>query len=451
MPDDLISRKDQVDLLFKFYQEHTTQARHHETQRSTTSTILVAIAAGVTGLIRYDKEIDRIDFWLSLLLAVIGFFGAAFVYKQYERYRLHTERAKRYRDAMDELLPDRNLILPEHVFQPSEKAKASLEPLGVKPVKALKQVADAEHTSKYPSASRYSLHAGWVLLHLCIAILGLLLAVMTYRGWKELFKKTSASGCEETTMAYALFVDMLGTSCEMLRLPDDYAFSNDPVSPHRWKRRGLRDALKWASEAAGDSLLLTAAFSDCGYIVTGSPLAILHAARSVMWHATHYAPLRGGIGFGNFAVDETVHQWGGTAARTQARFYGSAIVRAHRAESCGYKGIRVFVHNSAATPLRKAIDIDVFPEDIRPRDEEYVPAGPLPGTVVRIEASEFADVVHEICYIGDDSVEEWRRRVELLEREHDVDHVAVNQYAATREALSRFSELRAQNNKGWHA
>jgi uncharacterized membrane protein YidH (DUF202 family) len=196
MPDAPVSRKDQIDVLFKFYQEHTTHARHHETQRSTTSTIMVAVAAGVAGLIKYDKQVDKLDFSLAVFLIAIGAFGAVFVYKQYERYRLHTDRAKRYRDALDALLPDRTDMLPESCFHLPDDVKLK-EKLAPKPIKALKRVADAEHAFKYPIMHNRGLHLGWMLLQLFIASLGLLLAILTFPGWQELFTKEQAR--QETT------------------------------------------------------------------------------------------------------------------------------------------------------------------------------------------------------------------------------------------------------------
>lgn len=66
MTNGTIDKATLIDVLFKMYQERCTYGRHHETQRSTVSTIIIAIAAGVTGLVKYDKTIDSLDLPLSL-------------------------------------------------------------------------------------------------------------------------------------------------------------------------------------------------------------------------------------------------------------------------------------------------------------------------------------------------------------------------------------------------
>ena len=94
------------DVLWKMYQEHCTQGRHHETQRSTVISTLLAISAAVIGVITLDRNIVYpADLPLSVTLIFIGVFGAGFSMKHYERFSLHMERARRYRDALDALLP----------------------------------------------------------------------------------------------------------------------------------------------------------------------------------------------------------------------------------------------------------------------------------------------------------------------------------------------------------
>jgi hypothetical protein len=39
------------EFLWRFYQDHITHGRHHETLRATTTTVLLAIAAGILGLL----------------------------------------------------------------------------------------------------------------------------------------------------------------------------------------------------------------------------------------------------------------------------------------------------------------------------------------------------------------------------------------------------------------
>lgn len=239
-------------------------------------------------------------------------------------------------------------------------------------------------------------------------------------------------------MPFAVFLDILGTSRAMTNLPDDFVFQPDCMSA----RSRFQKALEWAAKKAGGDLVFYASFSDCGYLIIQNPLAVLHAVRTAMYHSMRDVPVRGGIGYGNFGVEGTTHRWNGIAVGTEASFFGSAIVRAHRAESCGHKGFRILVHDSAVEALKSQhCGISVYPEDMRIRDEEYQPVE-VPGTVVEIPFSQYPDVTHEVCYIGNDNVTGWLRCVDLLEEEFAPDASAVIHYAEARAALQRFEQLR---------
>jgi hypothetical protein len=244
-------------------------------------------------------------------------------------------------------------------------------------------------------------------------------------------------------MPFALFVDVLGTGQVMTSLPDDYVFPKESWREPKWRTGKFRDGLRWGAERAQDSLLLCALFSDCGYIIADSPLEILHAVRVAMWHFKSNLPVRGGVGFGNFGIDQTSHHWSGAGAFTEASFFGSALVRAHRAESCGHKGFRIFVHESAVDALtRQQEGILVFPEDTAIRDEEYTHPPPVPGTGVAIPNSPYDDVAHEVCCIGDDDIEDWYRATDILEEQYSPLASARIHYIETRNALDRFNRLR---------
>lgn len=89
--------------------------------------------AGITrriGIVTFDKTIAApADLPLILLLIALGIFGAVFSMKHYERFSLHMERARRYRDALDALLPGQ-------------------------PLRTLKQKADVAHKEKFPRMHR---------------------------------------------------------------------------------------------------------------------------------------------------------------------------------------------------------------------------------------------------------------------------------------------------------
>lgn len=141
------------DACWKLYAEHCTHVRHHESQRSTVAASILAIASAIIGLVTFDKKIVISDVPLTVLLVLLGCFGALFSAKQYERASLHTERARRYRDAVDAILEGR-------------------------PLKKLKQEADAAHGQDFPRLEKLRLNKFWVALYLLLAAIGVALSVI---------------------------------------------------------------------------------------------------------------------------------------------------------------------------------------------------------------------------------------------------------------------------------
>lgn len=113
-------------------------------------------------------------------------------------------------------------------------------------------------------------------------------------------------------------------------------------------------SIKWAIEMAKMQYPITAiTFSDSVFIVTNYLFeAVQIAVDLVQGLMSQKVPLRVGIAYGSFEAltfksDITID--GGDHA---SQFLGTAVVRAHLAESCGIKGIRILLHPSAM-PLLK--------------------------------------------------------------------------------------------------
>ncbi|MBK8278516.1 MAG: hypothetical protein IPK92_22565 [Nitrospira sp.] len=111
--------------------------------------------------------------------------------------------------------------------------------------------------------------------------------------------------------------------------------------------------LKGAIDLAQIRHPLTAiTFSDSAYIVTNRLYeAVNFASHFVRTLVSQCIPVRAGIAYGTFAAvrfrsDVTLE--GGDHA---AHFLGTGVVRAHAAETCGIKGIRILLHPSAAALL----------------------------------------------------------------------------------------------------
>jgi hypothetical protein len=140
------------DVMWKMYQEHCVQGRHHETQRSAVAGSLTAIAGAVIAIVTFDKCLSVEDLPLTAFLVVIGAFGVLFSEKQYELFKLHMERAAGYRNALDKTFKDQ-------------------------PLKTIKDEADATHQQKHPRMSKLHLHGMWAGLYICIGGIGLLLSL----------------------------------------------------------------------------------------------------------------------------------------------------------------------------------------------------------------------------------------------------------------------------------
>ena len=147
----------EADVLWNLYEEHCTWERHHETQRTSVTSLLVAVTAGVLSVIAFDHSLSRSDMPLTFFLTVIGIFGAVFSAKHYERFSMHQERANQYRALMDGMFPAL-LIL-------QTRAKA-----------------DNLVATRFPCLHNLRLHYFWVGLHVLIALLGMALTICALLG-----------------------------------------------------------------------------------------------------------------------------------------------------------------------------------------------------------------------------------------------------------------------------
>jgi len=144
---------DEKDILWYMYQEHCTHGRHHETLRATTTNLLFVVAAGAIAVITHgDKSLALDNLPLAILLIPIGLLGALFSAKYHERFDMHMQRAGKYRDALESLIPASNL-------------------------RVLKSEADAATKKKYPKLFELRLYKFWIALHCFVAALGVILTV----------------------------------------------------------------------------------------------------------------------------------------------------------------------------------------------------------------------------------------------------------------------------------
>jgi TctA family transporter len=105
-----MNNEDAKNVLLAFLKEYYARLQHYETQRSAVSNLLVIIAAAILAFVTYDKALTLADLLLTILLFVVGLFGAAFVAKYYERSARYFERIKSIRTKLDELLFQSRLL-----------------------------------------------------------------------------------------------------------------------------------------------------------------------------------------------------------------------------------------------------------------------------------------------------------------------------------------------------
>lgn len=234
-------------------------------------------------------------------------------------------------------------------------------------------------------------------------------------------------------MPFAVFFDMLGSTRMFAELPDEIDFDKvpDPISGSfddnappwakdyfsYWKARSnFHRSISIATDVVTEFFLFRASFSDCAYLVYSTPLGIsLAAAVAMRMFYRSCVPVRGGIGYGNFGKDRVIQIFRKNHVSTESFFFGSALARAHVAESCGLKGLRVFIHESAAPQLKSLnSDVSVFPRRGWDEFDEGECPKTLPGTVISLHDEATTEVKNELCFIGDDDVSIYLRALEMI-------------------------------------
>ncbi len=143
------------EILFGMYQDNIASCRHHEVQRSTVTSAIIAIDAIIIGIITFDKAINWIDAPLLILLMFLGIFGATFTAKHFERISLHSERARQLKKELDELFAGNTLI-------------------------RLRNIADEIHAKRFPVLKKYRHHNFWIFLHLIILTIAIGLTCLAF-------------------------------------------------------------------------------------------------------------------------------------------------------------------------------------------------------------------------------------------------------------------------------
>ena len=125
---------------------------------------------------------------------------------------------------------------------------------------------------------------------------------------------------------------------------------------HRVLEQTLTEAKPWRPPAI--------VFSDSAFVSVEFLDMMLDLARSLMRSLIlEDVPVRMGVGFGGFFAQRFSTETRGPKTHHISEFFGTAVVHAHQAESCGVSGMRILIHPSVdqwiqrqeaeAMPVRK--------------------------------------------------------------------------------------------------
>jgi hypothetical protein len=124
---------DRLESLWKYYEEHASQAKQHEDQRERMTALLIVLAGVMVGFLTADKLDVCFRIFGSVMLFVIGLFGLMFSLKHYERNRLHTAILGKIRAEID-----------REITHPYRRDKKSLD--------ALRKEGETKHYTEYPAS-----------------------------------------------------------------------------------------------------------------------------------------------------------------------------------------------------------------------------------------------------------------------------------------------------------
>jgi len=170
---------DANEYLWDMYKEHTDQGRHHETQRTGVSTVVLALAGAVVAFL--GQHTVRHPWSLAGFIVGLGLFGALFSLKQTERARMHITIAKNFRQQLEiRIATDGREELPPAT------------PRELVAIDAINGIGRHEHrsewnwktgrddrTKKEPKDPLFPLYWFFLALNLIIALLGVMLGVIS--------------------------------------------------------------------------------------------------------------------------------------------------------------------------------------------------------------------------------------------------------------------------------
>ena len=141
-----------ADILQATFKHYFDMAMDHHTKAATTSNILLIIVGAIIGLVGFDNKLGGVvDFVGGFAVFVIGLFGAAWAWKQHERYHYWEHIAYEYQKELTKIVP---MLKTGEAYRDGAQAAAAKEfgPLFAKRI-----------------LDRYL----WVSLHGIVAVIGI--------------------------------------------------------------------------------------------------------------------------------------------------------------------------------------------------------------------------------------------------------------------------------------
>ncbi|MFF5077019.1 hypothetical protein ACFY36_08205 [Actinoplanes sp. NPDC000266] len=135
-----------------YWGEHRDQLRQSETQRALLTNYLLVIAAALSALVVQQRFVAE-TLPLSVLIALVGVYGAISVAKYHERAEYHLTQAR----ALTRVLKDMGALADQDTLDEFRE----------------------RHYARYPRLHRVRLHALWTGLHVGIFVYGLTLVIIT--------------------------------------------------------------------------------------------------------------------------------------------------------------------------------------------------------------------------------------------------------------------------------
>jgi hypothetical protein len=143
---------DPSDIVLAYWSDHRLQVRQSESQRATMTNFILVMTAGLSGLI-IQQKLARSTLPLSVLIVLIGVYGALAAAKYHERAAYHLSQAR----ALTDTLKGMNVLAENPELDGQRQA----------------------HYNTYPLLHRIRLHWLWTGLHLAVAVYGAVLTVVS--------------------------------------------------------------------------------------------------------------------------------------------------------------------------------------------------------------------------------------------------------------------------------